>query len=100
MIFFCVTMMASVDFIGGTCMLNLHHASNTVMFYFLERSFTSVHESSTYCIQTLTLKMPRKPASENVVCLCCLLNIFANFSNLFLHTGKQCGPDQTAHTGV
>ena len=40
----------------------------------------------------LTLKMPRKHASENVVCLCCLLNILANFSNLFLHTGKQCGP--------
>ena len=40
----------------------------------------------------LTLKMPQKPASENVNCLCCLLNILANFSNLFLHTGKQCGP--------
>ena len=40
----------------------------------------------------LTLKMPRKPTSKNVVCLCRLLNILANFSNLFLHTGKQCGP--------
>ena len=30
----------------------------------------------------LTLKMPRIPASENVVCLCHLLNILANFSNL------------------
>ena len=40
----------------------------------------------------LTLKMPRKPASENVVCSCRLLNILANFSSLFLHTGKQCGP--------
>ena len=40
----------------------------------------------------LNLKTPRKPASENVVCLCRLLNILANFSNLFLHTGKQCGP--------
>ena len=27
----------------------------------------------------LTLKAPRKTASENVVCLCCLLNILANF---------------------
>ena len=27
--------------------------------------------------------MPRKPASENVLCLCRLLNIRANFSNLF-----------------
>ena len=43
-------------------------------------------------IEVLTLTMPRKPASENVVCLCRLLNILANFSNLFLHTGKQCGP--------
>ena len=36
--------------------------------------------------------MPRKTASENVVCLCRLLNILTDFSNLFLHTGKQCGP--------
>ena len=32
--------------------------------------------------------MPIKSASENVVCLCRLLNMLANFSNLFLHTGK------------
>ena len=31
----------------------------------------------------LTLKAPRKPTSENVVCLCRLLNILANFSKLF-----------------
>ena len=40
----------------------------------------------------LTLKMPRKPASENINSLCHLLNILANLSNLFLHTGKKCGP--------
>ena len=40
----------------------------------------------------LTLKATRKTVSENVFCLCRLLNILANFSNLFLHTGKQCGP--------
>ena len=40
----------------------------------------------------LTLKTARKPISENVVYLCRLLNILANFSNLLLHTGKQCGP--------
>ena len=40
----------------------------------------------------LTLKALRKPASENVVCLYPLLDILANFSNLFLLTGKQCGP--------
>ena len=27
----------------------------------------------------LTLKTPRKPASENVICLCRQLNILANF---------------------
>ena len=43
-------------------------------------------------VHSLTLKTPRKSASENVICLCRLLNILANFSNLFLHTGKQCGP--------
>ena len=35
--------------------------------------------------------MPRKSAGVNIVSLCRLLNILANFSNLFLHTGKQCG---------
>ena len=44
--------------------------------------------------------MPRKPASENVVCLCCLLNILANFSNVFLHIGKHVDPDQTAARGA
>ena len=33
-------------------------------------------------VNRLTIKAPRKPASENVVCLCRLLNIPANFSNL------------------
>ena len=34
-------------------------------------------------ITSLTLKAPRKTASENVDCLCRLLNILANFSKLF-----------------
>ena len=33
-------------------------------------------------LKGLTLKTPRKPASENVVCLCRLLNILENFSNI------------------
>ena len=33
--------------------------------------------------KALTLKVPRKTASENVFCLCRLLNILANFSKLF-----------------
>ena len=48
----------------------------------------------------LTLKMPRKPASENVICLRHLLNILANFSNLFLHAGKQCGPSSAGPRGA
>ena len=44
----------------------------------------------------LTLKMPRKPASENVICLCRLLNIYANFSNLFCIQANSVDPDQTA----
>ena len=48
----------------------------------------------------LTLKALRKTASENVVCLCRLLNILANFSNLFLHTGKQCGPRSDSPRGA
>ena len=42
--------------------------------------------------RTLTLKAPRKTAFENIVCLCRLLNFLADFSNLVLHTDKQCGP--------
>ena len=44
----------------------------------------------------LTLKTPRKPASENVVCLCHLLNILAKFSNLFFCIpANSVDPDQT-----
>ena len=58
--------------------------------FFLSRTWQL---SSLYALENnLTLKAPRKTASENVVCLCRLLNILADFSNLFLHTGKQCGP--------
>ena len=48
---------------------------------------------------TLTLKAPRQTASENVVCLCRLLNILADFSNLFLHKANSVDPDQTAPKG-
>ena len=62
-------------------------------------SFKSSAENLTKHEEALTLKTPWKPASENVVCLCCLLNILANFSNLFLHTGSV-DPDQTAPKGT
>ena len=41
-------------------------------------------------VRMLTLKTPRKLASKNVVCLCRLLNILANFSNLF-YAHRQTG---------
>ena len=46
----------------------------------------------------LTLKMPRKPSSENVVCLCRLLNILATFQACFFFCiqANSVAPDQTA----
>ena len=44
----------------------------------------------------LTLKTPRKSASENVVCLCRLLNIPANFQTYFCTQANKVDPDQTA----
>ena len=63
---------------------------NSIKFVFAISKKRIYSKRKEYCCH-LTLKMPRKSASESVVCLC-LLNILANFSNLFLHTGKQCGP--------
>ena len=37
---------------------------------------------------------------QNVVFLCRLLNILANFSNLVLHTDKHVDPDQTVPRGA
>ena len=48
----------------------------------------------------LTLKAPRKPTSENVVCLCRLLNILANFSTYFCIQANSVDPDQTAPKGA
>ena len=69
--------MSSAAVVIGTYWVNRRHAKEIVGFVL---------------DATLTLKAPRKPASENVVCLCRLLNILVNFSNLFLYTGKQYGP--------
>ena len=33
----------------------------------------------------LTVKIPRKPASENVVCLCHLVSILGNFKPIFAY---------------
>ena len=41
-------------------------------------------------LKRLTLNMPRKPASENVVCLCRLLNILANY---FCIEANRVDPD-------
>ena len=53
--------------------------------FWLNNSNATLSGAMVYALM-LTLKVPRKPASENVVCLCRLLNILANFSNLFLQT--------------
>ena len=45
---------------------------------------------------TLTLKMPRKHASQNVVCLCHLLNFLAKFQTYFCIQANSVDPDQTA----
>ena len=58
-------------------------------FAYRQTVWTQIRQCSTI---HLILKTPSKPASQNVVYLCRLLNILANFSNLVLHTGKQCGP--------
>ena len=47
-------------------------------------------------LESVSLKTPRKTASENVVCLCRLLNILADFSNLFCIQANSVDPDQTA----
>ena len=45
---------------------------------------------------SLTLKAPRKTASENVVCLCRLLNVLASFQTYFCMQANSVEPDQTA----
>ena len=57
-------------------------------------------EPKIFCDNFLTLKTPRKPVSENFVCLCRLLNILANFSNLFCILAKSVDPDQIAPLGA
>ena len=39
-------------------------------------------ELAFHSLSILTLKMPRKTTSENVICLCCRLHLLANFSNI------------------
>ena len=52
-----------------------------------------------WCV--LTLKMPRKSASENVVCFCRLLNILANFFKpIFWIQANSVDQDQTAPEGA
>ena len=49
----------------------------------------------------LTHKAPRKTASENVVCLCRLLNILADFlKEYFCIQANRVDPDQTAPKGA
>ena len=48
--------------------------------------------------RTLTLKMPRKPASENVVCLCWIF--LQTFQTYFCIQTNSMDPDQTAPKGA
>ena len=51
-------------------------------------------------IDILSLTMPRKPTSENVVCLCRLLNILANFQTYFCKQANCVDSDQTVARGA
>ena len=59
--------------------LSTYHADNKMMIFFLFFLHLPSMQSVRYI---LTLKAPRKSTSENVVCLCRLLHLLANFSNL------------------
>ena len=89
------TMIASIIFsaikIGTMCTQSICYSFYAILY--LARNLCSFQ-------QGLTLKMPRKPASENVVCLCRLLNILANFSNLICIQANSVDPDQTAPWGA
>ena len=51
----------------------------------------------TFSRRNITLKASRKTASENVVCLCRLLNILADFlKKYFCIKANSVDPDQTA----
>ena len=50
-------------------------------------------------IWILTLKMPAKNSSENSICFCCLLQIFANI-NKIKYNDKQCGPLTASDLGL
>ena len=72
---------------------NLEHQSYKYLKYFMIQLY--------FCIAILTLKVPRKPVSEKVVCLYRLLNILAYFSNLFFCIqANNVDPDQTAPEGA
>ena len=49
---------------------------------------------------SLILKMPRKHASENVVCLFRLLNFLQTFQIYFCIQANSVDPDQTAAKGA
>ena len=54
-----------------------------------------------FVLHVVTLKAPRKTASENVVCLCRLLNILADFlKEYFCIHANRVDPDQTAPKGA
>ena len=62
-----------------------------------EKLFYSKNKKRNKTKQHLTLKMPRKPVSEIVVCLCLLSQTFQTY---FCIQTNSVGPDQTASGAV
>ena len=108
----CSNNMVYSKFVSGKNRNETHHRPGSAVIYRYSSSFSRFHRRPAnikYCILPklfniheqivkiqnkaflgwglyyllLTLKAPRKTAFENVVCLCRLQNILANFSNLF-----------------
>ena len=63
-----------------TSTISTHHTDVDILKdYHYSTSSKFIGYTLSLTISLLTLKAPRKTASENVVCLCRLLNILANF---------------------
>ena len=80
------------------------HEMSSLTFPFIQKpkKFSAACAISTLRVDDiLTLKAPRKTASENVVYLCRLLNILADFlKKYFCIQANSVDPDQTAPKGA
>ena len=69
--------------VDNSCAIRYNYQINPVLENPLITTTAADRQCNSNKILILTLKMPRKSASKNVVCLCRLLHILANFSTLF-----------------